>query len=201
MAPKRAKGPEVGPTLPSNVNDDYLLDFQKALDTIKDHKAFANILNQTPVTTGGGLPEFDEEELKKCLSKAGGGAYSATGNFFWLDLMFSTMRGVPLNRKNIKLMTEHQFATPSVFSGNLEVAVSDVKHVEPQGSWRSVTPEEKLHSFVWAIFRDISDPKVSDKVIKEWVRMSLSVTFSFLVIGTEDWFYAMCASFFIFCLH
>lgn len=186
MAPKRAKGPEAGPTLPSSVNDDYLLEFQKALDTIKDHKAFDNILNRNPVTTQGGLPEFDEDEMKKALSKTGGGVYVAAGNFFWLYLMYSTMRGVPLNRKNIKLMTEHQFAKPTVFSGHLDVALTDAKHVEPKGSWRSVTPEEKLHSFVWAIFRDISDPSVNDKVIKEWVKMSLSVTFTFLIIGTED---------------
>lgn len=141
-------------------------------------------MNREPLA---GQAVFDEEEMKKALAKAGG-TYTAAGNFFWLDVMYTTLRGVPFNKRNIKLMVDHQFAKPSVFSAPLEIALTDGKCIEPKGSWRCVTPEEKLHAFVWAIARDIESSETNDKIIKEWVKMSLSVSFKFIVIPTEDCF-------------
>ena len=183
MSPKKkaaAEAAQLGPTLPTTVNDDYLVDFQKALDSIREHKAFDNVLNKSP--TDGNVPEFDEDEMKKAFSKGGAGSYMCSGNLFWIDFMFSTMRGVPFNRTNIMMMVNHQFLKPATFS-TLEIAVTDGKKLEPKGSWRSVTPEEKLHAMIWAISRDINTE--SDKVIKEWLKAALSVTFKFSVIPTE----------------
>lgn len=191
MPPKKkgksgAEG-SMGSTLPSTVNDDYFIEFQKALDCIKGHKAFHGIIDRMP-DSAGGLAVFDLEDMVKALNSKGH-SYTASGNFFWLDLLFSTMRGVPFNRTNIQLMVEHQFAKPAIFAAPIEIAVADVKHFEPFGSWRSVTPEEKLHAFVWAIHRDITaEPKVADKVIKEWATMAVKATFSFSLLVSEDGF-------------
>lgn len=191
MPPKKkgksgAEG-SMGSTSPSTVNDDYFIEFQKALDCIKGHKAFHGIIDRLP-DSAGGLAVFDLEEMVKALnSKAH--SYTASGNFFWVDLLFSTMRGVPFNHTNIQLMVDHQFAKPAIFAAPIEIAVADVKHFEPFGGWRSVTPEEKLHSFVWAIHRDITaEPKVPDKVIKEWANMAVKATFSFSLLVSEDGF-------------
>eukprot|EP00435_Cladocopium_sp_Y103_P068515 s17_g31.t1 len=191
MAPKKkanngkAEG-QIGATLPGNVNDDYFTEFQKALDTIRAHKCFDNILGKGPVNSS--VPEFNEEDMRKALtSKAASPApYVASGNFFWVDFLFSTMRGVPFNRTNIQLMVDHQFTKPATFSSHIEIAVVDTKNIEPRGCWRSVTPEEKLHAMIWAIHRDIVDPNVNEKVIKEWVCMVLKATFIFRHIETED---------------
>ena len=190
VAPKKKNSEghgSVGPTLPTNVNEGYFGDFQKALDTIRAHKCFENIMNSTALAKDG-VPAFNEDDMKKALgSKGGSGSYVACGNVFWVDFLFSTMRGVPFNKTNIQLLVNHQFAKPSCPSSHIEIAVADPKHLEPQGSWRSVTPEEKLHAMLWAIHRDVVNPEVKEKVIKDWVNAVLNVTFLFRHLATEDW--------------
>lgn len=192
MAPKKKNNNQegqgsVGPTLPTNVNEGYFVEFQKALDTIRAHKCFENIITCNPLARDG-VAAFNDDDMKKALvSKGGSGSYIACGNLFWVDFLFSTMRGVPFNKTNIELLVNHQFSQPKSPSSHIEIAVADPKHLEPQGSWRSVTPEEKLHAMVWAIHRDVVNPEVKEKVIKDWVNAVLNVTFLFRVIATEDW--------------
>lgn len=188
MAPKKKAGAAEPVNLPlpkSTAGDEYLVEYSKALDTIKAHKVFKDVGQEMPV--GLDSKVFDPDECRKALAKGGPGEYVAVGNIFWLDLMYCTMRGVPANVPNIKLMTEHQFKEPKTFNDPLEVALTAANQsvMDSRGTLQSVTPEEKIHAFVWAIHRDIEAQR-PDSVIKLWLNAARSTMLRFRVIDTED---------------
>ena len=69
----------------------------------------------------------------------------------------------------MEIMQERNFKDPTAFPDKLLIAVSspDADLAGTKGSWQHITPEEIIHSYLFAIARDAAIPD-NDTRMKNW---------------------------------
>lgn len=165
------------------MNKEYFDELAQAVQSIFDHADFKDIVRAPPLTIGegGSVAAYDHSVCKETLKTSE--EHTAGGNLFWLNLLYSTMRGIPYNHKSIELASNSLFATPSRCRP-LVIALPDAEAnvLEQMGAMQCVSPEEELHAWVWAVHRDLK----AGKSLKEWKKMALSQPMTFQVISSDD---------------
>ena len=87
----------------------------------------------------------------------------------------------------MELLQEHNFKDPTAFPDKLLITVSgpDADLEGTKGSWQHITPEEILHSYLFAIARDAAIPDNHTRM-KNWCFFLLTTSFSFILCTGED---------------
>ena len=121
MPPKRVitDGP---PEQFTALNDDYLSSFYDAVSTVLAHPVFKGFRSKKPlgIGSGGHSAEYNSEHFRLSMSNVG--TYEAACNLGWLNEKFSTINGVPYNRKLVERYAREQFAIPTNFPFPIVVA-------------------------------------------------------------------------------
>lgn len=168
---------------PANV--EYLSELAKAIETIRDHKMFHKIAEHAPRALGrGGLQgAYDKGACTTAIKQAG--AYECGGNMFWLDFLYSSLRGVPYNRSSIMKASERMFKEPGRCR-TLIVALPDVgaDAMTCRGALQCVSPEEEVHAWLWALHGAVLAG--NEKDLEAWKACALSQPFRFEVIASDD---------------
>ena len=133
------------------VNSNYLQQYTEALQEIRDHKIFNSVTAADPLDLNnrGVQQAYQHDACKKMLTNAK--EYHCGCNLFWIDLSYSTLRGVPYNRASILKASETVCSTPARCS-TVIVALPD-KEIDAatlKGGLQPVSPEEEIHAWVWA---------------------------------------------------
>ena len=119
--------------------------------------------------------------------------YEAPGNIGWINEKFATITGVPCNKSLVLRLSNHKFAQPSPFTEPLVIAVDNASFnpLNHKGGLTSVSPEELLHAWYFAVERDILQKKPTS-VIEGWLKMARSVVLHFEIMNSEDALYYRC---------
>ena len=95
------------------VNSNYLQQYTEALQEIRDHKIFQSVTAADPLDLNnrGVQQAYQHDACNKMLTKSK--EYHCGCNLVWIDLSYSTLRGVPYNRASILKASEIVFSTPA----------------------------------------------------------------------------------------
>ena len=171
-------------------NADYLQAVEVALDTLKGHALFNNMVQEetrgitNTVADTGFQSVFDADLYNKAIAS---GTYTAGGNMFWVDLRWSATPGVPLRLQAVRTLASTLFQSPTPYPGALHIAVTP--GYEPllhRGAWNSVSPEELAHAMIFAVADAVrTEPDNIDR-LNAWKRCLLSTTFTFKLLATAQ---------------
>jgi hypothetical protein len=108
-------------------------------------------------------------------------------NLFWQDFLGTVVPGVPENPRAVTEYMNHYFAKPARLPHEIVIAVESdgFNPLSRKGGLIRVSPEEPVHAWALAVARDI-DLRVDDNVLKQWRYHSLTVTFHFECLASED---------------
>ena len=115
------------------------------------------------------------------------GTSEMAGNFFWQNSFLTPLAGIPFNSRAMELLQEPTFKDPTAFPDKLLIAVSgpEADIAGTKGSWQHGTPDEIIHSYLFAIARDAVLPD-SNARMKDWRFFLLTTAVSFIVCTGED---------------
>ncbi len=170
------------------LNKEYLEQYYEAVQLV--HESFRNIRKMQPkgISEGGHAAVFDQDTFEKAMN--GPGEYQAACCIGWINEKFAAIHGVPYNKEMILTLSNHQFSDPSHFPVALQVVVEDAqtKPLERKGSLCSVTPEELIHAFYWAVARDIKN-SVSQDIMDKWEHVMRTTMFHFTIVKDNEQLY------------
>ena len=111
--------------------------------------------------------------------------YTTGINIFWHDWNYTATPGIPLRNNAVDALFEHYFQTPARFPGMLYISVPSPTYapLEHKGALQSVSPEEIRAAFLFAFARDVA-AGAPESVLREWIKLSLSCTATFVVDAT-----------------
>ena len=138
-----------------SANVEYLLELERALDTIDNHPLLHNMAGEQPREITNSAEEtgfqsvFDNGLYQQAIAS---GNYTAGGNLFWVDLRWSATPGAPLRLQAVKKLSETFFKEPNPYPGALHVAVTPgYEPLNHRGGWHGVSPEELAHGMIFAV--------------------------------------------------
>ena len=103
-------------------NADYLQAVEVALDTLKGHALFNNMVQEetrgitNTVADTGFQSVFDADLYNKAIAS---GTYTAGGNMFWVDLRWSATPDVPLRLQAVRTLASVSYThltLPTIYS-------------------------------------------------------------------------------------
>ena len=163
----------------NTVNSTHTKNINDAISLIETHPMMEKIKEANPIARGrvdrmtgksGYKDIFNKEQYQKDLKSAG--TSESAGNFFWQDLFWVPLAGVPVNRRSIDVLVNRNFKEPIVFPEKIIIALESADYAADShmGSWRRT------------VARDSSDPAR----MKAWRYHLLTVTYSFVIaVGDE----------------
>lgn len=182
-----------GPPLDPD-NASHVQRLQLAIEKIEAHPVMEGIKEAPPIPRGGLDPRTGKHGYKEVFNpttmaadlKAAGTSEMA-GNFFWQNSFLTPLAGIPFNSRAMELLQERNFKDPTAFPDKLLIAVSgpEADIAGTKGSWQHVTPDEIIHSYLFAIARDAVLPDNNARM-KDWRFFLLTTSFSFIVCTGED---------------
>ena len=191
-ANKLAAQGERATNLKDDVNSDYMTKFAAALARVMDHRVFKGAVAMQPKGIDAREKEFSgyQSAFKAAdcaIALKSVQRYEAAGNLFWLNLSFTATPGTPYNTANIMRLKEHTFSKPSRLPFAMVIACeSDCFTPEGhKGALMSVSPEEVLHAYIFAVDEAISG-KASKEELNKWLAVALTTTMTFEVLPSHD---------------
>lgn len=112
-------------------------------------------------------------------------------SIFTLDIMKSATPGVPVNSAGVMSLAAQRFGAPKRFPSIVTIAVEAATFniFEHRGALLSITPLELLHALIFAVTRDITEKKLSEKELLHWKAALLSIPVHVRVLGAEASYY------------
>ena len=182
-------GPPVDPG-----NAGHFERLQLAIDQIEAHPVMEGIKGAPPIPRGGLDPRTGKSGYKEVFNPItvaadlkAAGASEMAGNFFWQNSFLTPLAGIPFNSRAMELLQERNFKDPTAFPDKLLIAVNgpEADIAGSKGSWQHVTPDEIIHSYLFAIARDAAMPENHARM-KNWRFFLLTASFNFIVCTGED---------------
>jgi hypothetical protein len=172
---------------------------KECIGCILDHAIFKNVQKAEPIpiksaggrkaAAGGVGAVFSAADAAAALGDAG--EYNCTGNFWWVDPLFSVSPNVPINADSVKQLANQWFgAGPARLPGQLSIGLTIGADLSTtKGDWERVSPEEVGHAFLWAISSRIKEGAPEAELLV-WRRHMLTTQFTFEVFKrSEDLFW------------
>ena len=177
---------------PDKINGEYNSTLHDAKDKVYGHKVFKDVRADKPrgIGAGGHSAAFDKKGFRDSME--GSSKYEAACNLGWLNEKFSTLPGVPYNKRLVDNYVQTHFSTPTAFPFPIIVACPDGQTYDPMkhiGALEFCVPEELVHAFFYAVARDIDNDNVKVDVIKQWYHIAVTTTFSFEILGSANQIY------------
>jgi hypothetical protein len=163
----------------------------KAKQQILAHTAFKGSLTPLPISEGGSLAPINDADMAEAL-KTDGTTFSALSTFWAMDMVFTPTPGIPISMDRVMRLTTEYLAKPTPSCPfQFTIAVPDQSWTPSThfGSWSRVSPEEFAHAIVFAIRRDLQDPKVTADTLKVWTTMLRNVQYNFISCSGPDAMY------------
>jgi hypothetical protein len=128
---------------------------------------------------------FDADLCKVALKKKG--LYKCGGNIFWADALWTPLPGVPVRQSAVEEIKAHYFSEPCPFPSMVVIGVpsKDENPMDHRGSMKRVSPEEMVHALMFRIASEI-EGGATQRRLQDWRRMSLSVSFHFKLLESDD---------------
>ena len=135
---------------------------------------------------------FDFGSFKEACSK--GGEYTCTGNFAWVDIMYTTSPGVPILRSAVANLAETEYtqlmdSTMKSFPPlKVVIAVNNCTKdpLYEGGMLKSVTPQEELFVPYFAWGTRIKNGLVTNAEGKRWLKHFRSTILTFKVLPSVE---------------
>ena len=132
-----AAGPEAALALnvedpaadPEGCNVAWHVQMEGWISVLTDHRLFRDIMEAAALKIGDdtdlcGKPGYKDDftgvKMRNALQSTGRAELS--GNFFWQDWRYSTMPGVPVNKKAVLDLRDRDFAAPVAFPERIAIA-------------------------------------------------------------------------------
>ena len=176
------------------VNQGYLEEVQKMIETITSHDMFSDIKEAAPLRIGkgqggGGVQvAFNHEEFTTAMATSG--VYSCGGNVFWMGLAYNSMPGVPAFMTHVTKLHRHYFSTACRLRKTIIIRVphTDFIPMECKGSLSSPSPEEYVHTFLMGMSEAVKSGAPTEE-LKAWRAAALTASFSFELMDTNEKFF------------
>ena len=183
------------------VNGGILQKLESDLSVIQSSTLFANAAKDAPLSIAGSktggrsgiMAPFNLEMFKASMKR--NKEYKCGGNFFWLDMRYSSSPGVPLNKEAVAQFETHYFKDPlNAFPVDVCVAVPDLSFnpLEHAGALRSFSPDECKLAFLSALAAAVAAAAAeptNTEALRNFKDMARSVTMHFKLLETEDSIY------------
>ena len=192
----------------TNVNAKHMAAMKDKIDAILRRNIFKGITKAEPLqiaatgrrtSSGGTGATFDNDMFKSAMKDSKSGCYHAVGNLWWHDCLRTLSPNVPINVRAVEKLADQHFASPARLE-SLLIAVMDANvDDDPMGSigsWIRITPDELIHAFLTAVYKDVvcaEDPAASEATkteaeqkLSSWRRVMLTVPMTFEKFPSKD---------------
>ena len=206
---KVAKGkaaPAAAPLDDAGHNKRLYETMQKDLDAIKGHPLFHNIQEQDAADIDSQKKEYSGHQAAfnahACaMALTSQGKYKCGGNLFWINQLWSASPGIPINPSAVERLSSYYLETPGPVPMDLIIAVPQpsFKPAEHKGGMLCISPDEIRISYFSAVAQAVREcteaaaggltlamAKAVTEKVKQWRHHTLSCTFEFRVLGSDD---------------